>query len=83
MGWTDHVALTRESNVHTGFWWNILRKRDYLVDPDVNERIIFRWIFRKWDGVRDWVDLTQDTNRETCKRYNEPFGSIKCGEFLD
>ena len=69
--------------MHTGFWWGSLRERDYLVDPDVNERIIFGWIFRKWDGVRDWIDLTQDRNRETCKRYNETFGSIKCGEFLD
>jgi len=50
----------RESNVHTGFWWGNLRKRDYLVDPDVNERIIIRWIFRKWDGGMDWIDVTQD-----------------------
>jgi len=60
MRWTGHVALMRESNVHTGFWWGNLRKRDYLVDPDVNERIIIRWIFRKWDGGMDWIDVTQD-----------------------
>jgi hypothetical protein len=31
------------------FWWGNLKKRDHLGDPDVNERIILRWIFRKWD----------------------------------
>ena len=49
MRWTGHVARMRESNVHTGFWWGNLREIDYLVDPDVVERIIFRWLFRKWD----------------------------------
>jgi len=27
-----------------------LRERDHLKDPFVDERIILRWIFRKWDG---------------------------------
>jgi hypothetical protein len=26
-----------------------LRERDHWGDPDVDERIILRWIFRKWD----------------------------------
>ena len=26
-------------------------------------RIILRWIFRKWDGGMDWIDLAQDRNR--------------------
>ena len=25
--------------------------RDHLADPDVDGRIIMRWIFRKWEGV--------------------------------
>jgi len=29
---------------------------------------------------RDWIDLVQD--RDRCM-FNEPSGSIKCGEFLD
>jgi hypothetical protein len=33
------------------FWWGNLRERDYWGDPDVNETIILRWIFRKWEGV--------------------------------
>jgi len=34
---------------YTGFWWGILRKRDYLEDSGVDGRIIIKWIFRKWD----------------------------------
>jgi len=35
--------------VHTGFWWGNLRGRDHLGDPDVDGRIILRWIFRKYN----------------------------------
>jgi hypothetical protein len=28
-----------------------LRERDHWGDPDVDERIILRGIFRKWEGV--------------------------------
>jgi hypothetical protein len=35
--------------VYTEFWWENLRERDNLDDPDVDGRIILRWIFRKWD----------------------------------
>jgi hypothetical protein len=28
--------------VCTGFWWG---------NPDIDGRIILRWIFRKWEGV--------------------------------
>jgi hypothetical protein len=35
--------------VVTGFWWGHLRKTEHLKDPDVDGRIILRWIFRKWD----------------------------------
>jgi len=34
-----------------------------LEDPGVDGEIILRWIFRKWDGGMDWIDLTQDRNR--------------------
>jgi len=34
--------------VCTGFWWGNLRERVHLEDPDVDERIVLRWIFRKW-----------------------------------
>ena len=35
----------------TGLWLGNLRKRDHWGHPDVDGRIILRWIFRKWEGV--------------------------------
>ena len=32
-----------------GFGWGNLRERDHLEDPDVDGRIILRWIFSKLD----------------------------------
>jgi len=49
--------------VRTGFWWGNLRDRDHLEDPDLGGRVILRWIFMKWDGGMDWIDLTQDRDR--------------------
>jgi len=36
------------------FWRGNLRERDHSGDPGVDERIILRWIFRKWD-VGAWT----------------------------
>jgi hypothetical protein len=49
--------------VHTKFWWGNLRKRDLLEDPDLDGRIILKWIFRKWDGGMDWADLAHNRDR--------------------
>jgi len=49
--------------VYTGFWWGNLRERKHLEDPGVDGRIILRWIFRKWEGGMDWIDLAQDRDR--------------------
>jgi hypothetical protein len=37
--------------------------RDYLYDPGVDGNIILKWIFEKWDGGMDWIDLAQDLDR--------------------
>ena len=39
---------------YTGFWWVNLRETDHMGDPDVDGRIILRWIFRK-RNVRVWT----------------------------
>jgi hypothetical protein len=34
-----------------------------LGDPFVDGRIILKWIFKKWDGAMDWIELPQDMGR--------------------
>jgi len=34
--------------VYTWFWWGDLRDGDHFEHPGVNERIILKWVFRKW-----------------------------------
>jgi hypothetical protein len=55
-----HVWETEE--VQTGFWRGDLRKRDHLEDF-VDGRIILKWIFKKWDGGMDWIDMAHDRDR--------------------
>jgi hypothetical protein len=43
--WEGHVA--RMGEVCTGLWLGNLRERNHWGDPDVDRRIILRWIFRK------------------------------------
>jgi hypothetical protein len=52
--------LSGREEVHTGFWWGNLTKGDRFKDPGVQERIILKWIFKKWDGGMEWSDLAQD-----------------------
>ena len=42
---------------YTVFCWGNLRESDDLGDPEVDERIILRWIFRNWD-VGGWTGLS-------------------------
>ena len=50
--------------MYAGFLWGNMRERDHLEDPDVNGRIILRWIFRKWgcEGM-DCIYLAEDRDR--------------------
>jgi hypothetical protein len=68
---------TIPGEVCRGFWWGNLRERDHWVDPDVDRRIILRWIFRKWEGV---VGTGQVAG--TCEYGEEPSGSKNAGHFL-
>jgi hypothetical protein len=49
--------------VHIGFWWEDLREVDHLGDPGIDERIILKCIFKKWDGGMDWIELAEDRDR--------------------
>jgi hypothetical protein len=31
-----------------------------LGDPGVDGRIILNWIFKKWEGGMDWIELAED-----------------------
>jgi hypothetical protein len=35
--------------LYTEFLWGNLRERDHSEKPDVDGKIILRWVFRKWD----------------------------------
>jgi hypothetical protein len=51
MRWAGHVARIGEGRgVHRVLVGN-LKERDHWGDPDINGRIILRWIFRKWEGL--------------------------------
>jgi hypothetical protein len=59
--------------------------RDHWEDPDLDGRIILRWIFRKWEGgCGDWMELAQDRERwralvSTVMNFRVPGGA---GNFL-
>jgi hypothetical protein len=41
----------------------LVKDVNHLKGPGVDGRIILKWIFRKWDGGTDWIDLAQDRDR--------------------
>ena len=49
---------TYGGDVYTVFWWENLRKRNYLQDLGVDGMIVLKWIFKKldWSGL-EWLDL--------------------------
>ena len=60
---TGHLARIGRGVVYTGFLcWN-LGEREHLEDPREDGRIILRWIFRKWVGGMDWIDVAQYRDR--------------------
>ena len=64
MGGAYSTYIWREE-VCTGFWWGNVREIDYLEDPGLDERIILRWIFKKWNGCggTEWNELTSNRDR--------------------
>jgi hypothetical protein len=49
--------------VHTGFWYGNPEEGDHLGNPGVDRGIILKWVFKKWDGGMDWIELAQDSDR--------------------
>jgi len=49
MRWAAHVTRLGEGRVVYRVLVGKPEERDHWVDPGVDERIILRWIFRKWD----------------------------------
>jgi hypothetical protein len=48
-----------EEELHRGFWWGNLWKREHLEDSGGDWMIITKWIFRKWVSM-DFIDLAQE-----------------------
>jgi hypothetical protein len=69
--------------VHTRFWWETPRERDYLEDLSTDGRIL-KWLIKKWDGGMDWIGLAQDRDmyRTLMNAVTNLPVSIKCGEFV-
>ena len=50
------------AEIITEFKWRNMRK-DFLDDPDVDGRVILKWIFDKWDGGTCWINVAYDRDR--------------------
>ena len=46
----DACCTNGGEEVNKGFWWQNLKERDHLGDLGVDERIILKWIFKKYDS---------------------------------
>ena len=40
-----------------------LMEGNHLEDLGVDGNILSKWIFKKWDGGMDWIDLAEDGDR--------------------
>ena len=40
-----------------------MREGEHLKDPRLDKRIILKFMFKKWDGGMDWINLAQDMVR--------------------
>jgi len=61
MNWAGHVARMGEGRDVYRVCWGILRERDHLEDPDLDEKIILKLVFVKWKGGMDWTEMARDT----------------------
>jgi hypothetical protein len=52
-----------KSKARSGAYRGYLRERVQLEDPGIDERVIVKWIFEKWVGGMDGIDLVEDRER--------------------
>ena len=57
------MACIGGGKVSTAFWWRNARERSPLENLGMDWICSIKWIFKKWDGDMDWVDLTQARDR--------------------
>jgi hypothetical protein len=63
MRWAGHVACMGEKRGSYRILMGDLREGDHLGDPDIDGRIILKWLFKKWDGGMNWIELARDRDR--------------------
>jgi len=49
--------------VYTGFWWGKPEGKRLFGRPRRRWEENIKWIFRKWVGGTDWIELAQDRDR--------------------
>ena len=52
-----HIAYMGREEVHAGFWWGNLMKRDHLEDPRVDGKIILMDLREAGCWGMNWIDL--------------------------
>jgi hypothetical protein len=58
------VALMKETEKCTRFWWESPKERDHSKDRGVDVREGLQWILgRLVEGVMEWIHLAQDRDR--------------------
>ena len=45
--------------MYTEFWWGNIKESDHLEGQGVDGRIILKWIFIKYYGSINWIDLAK------------------------
>jgi hypothetical protein len=58
-----HVARMVERRGVCTIWWGKMSERKHLQDTRIEDMIIFKWFFGKWEWVMDWNNLAQNRDR--------------------
>jgi hypothetical protein len=57
-----------------------LKERDHTKNLDVDKRIKLNWIFKKWEGDVEWIDMT--LGRDKWRALVNTSRTIKFGKHL-